>query len=66
MLTQADTDRALNVVCPLNFCLALVGEWCISRITGQPVAPHQHRLIKAGVIAPPAPAHPADDRLESA
>lgn len=28
MLTRADTDRALAVVCPLIFCSALHGEWC--------------------------------------
>ena len=53
MLTPADCDRALAVVCPLIFCSALIGEWCISRISGQSVAPHQHRLVAAGVITPP-------------
>lgn len=61
MLTRADTDRALNVVCPLNFCLALIGEWCISPVSGQPVPPHQHRLVKAGVIAPPVLPQPAEE-----
>jgi hypothetical protein len=53
VLTQADCDRALALVCPLVFCSALIGEWCISRISGLTVPPHQHRLIRAGVITPP-------------
>lgn len=61
MLTRADTDRALDVVCPLIFCSALIGEWCISRISGQAVPPHQHRLVKAGVIAPPPPPQPVGE-----
>lgn len=53
MLTQADTDRALAVVCPLIFCSALIGEHCASRtFPGLTVPPHQHRLVKAGVTTP--------------
>ena len=62
MLTQADTDRALRVVCPLIFCSALIGENCISRTNPRfVVAPHQHRLIKAGVINPPPAPVPASE-----
>ena len=62
MLTQTDTARALNVVCPLIFCSALIGEECFSRaFPGMRVAPHQHRLIKAGVINPPPQPVPAEE-----
>lgn len=62
MLTQADTDRALAVVCPLIFCSALIGEECFSRTEPRfRVAPHQHRLVKAGVIAPPPVPVPVHD-----
>lgn len=67
MLTEADTARALNVPCPLIFCGAFIGEWCVSRhLPGLTVAPHRHRLIKAGVTAPPPAPIPADDIEESA
>lgn len=66
VLTQADTARALAVPCPLIACSALIDEWCISPVSGHNVAPHQHRLVKAGVIAPPPPPIPADDIEESA
>jgi hypothetical protein len=65
VLTETDTARALAVVCPLSWCSAFPGEWCISRVTpGLTVAPHQHRLVRAGVIAaPPAPT-PTDHHEE--
>lgn len=67
MLTEADTARALNVPCPLIWCGAFIGEWCVSRHhPGLAVAPHMHRLVKAGVITPPSRPIPAPDVEESA
>lgn len=65
VLTEAETARALAVVCPLSWCSAFPGEWCISRTRpGMTVPPHQHRLVAAGVIEqPPAPT-PAPDLEE--
>lgn len=66
MLDATDLAAALAVPCPLTACAAFCGEECVSYVTGRPVAPHQHRLVAAGVIAsPPAPI-PAETARESA
>lgn len=63
MLTEADTAKALAVPCPLIWCAAPPGKWCMSRtFPGLTVPPHQHRLVAAGVIEPPPRPNPADDR----
>jgi hypothetical protein len=66
VLTEADTARALNIPCPLLACGAFIGEWCVSPVSGHCVPPHQHRLVRAGVIAaPPAPT-PTDHEEQTA
>lgn len=61
MLTEAETKIALRIPCPLIACSAFIGEWCISPVSGHAVPPHQHRLVKAGVINPPPPPIPAHE-----